>query len=174
MKALKVATNKLSEQGHSVYLVDPSHLSLNDPGFAPTEDALHLMEKVKEADAIILATPEYHGGYSSVIKRVIENLGFPSELSGKPVALLGVAAGQIGAIKSIESLRTVVSHVGGLVLPKAISIANVQGVFDEEGKPTDAHAEKALNSLASTIHNYLDQASELPQGKVSNSEAQRV
>lgn len=40
-----------------------------------------------------------------MIKLVIENLGFPSPLAAKPVALLGVAAGQIGAIKSLESLQ---------------------------------------------------------------------
>ena len=36
------------------------------------------------------------------MKLVIENLGFPSVLAGKPVALLGMAAGAIGAIKSLE------------------------------------------------------------------------
>ena len=45
------------------------------------------------ATAVVLATPEYHRSYSSVIKLVIENLGFPSGLSGKPVAMPGVAVG---------------------------------------------------------------------------------
>ncbi len=40
-------------------------------------------------------------------------------MSGKPVALLGVAAGSIGAIKSLEHLRGVVSHIGGLALAAA-------------------------------------------------------
>ena len=64
-------------------------------------------------------------------KLIIENLGFPSVLATKPVALLGVAAGQIGAIKSLEQLRSVLSHVGAIVLPGPVSVAGVQGVFDE-------------------------------------------
>ena len=59
-------------------------------------------------------------------KLVIENLGFPSVLAGKPVALVGVAAGRIGAIKSLEQLRGVCSHVGALVLPGAVSVAGVR------------------------------------------------
>ena len=39
-------------------------------------------------DSVVLATPEYHGSFSSVMKLVIENLGFPSALQGKPVALM--------------------------------------------------------------------------------------
>ena len=42
--------------------------------------------------ALVLSTPEYHVSFSSVIKLVLENLGFPSVLSGKPIVLLGVAA----------------------------------------------------------------------------------
>lgn len=89
---------------------------------------------VSQATGVVLVTPEYHGSFSSVMKLVIENLGFPSALVGKPVALLGVAAGTIGAIKSLEHLRGVVSHVGGIALPLPISIANVQKVFDREGQ----------------------------------------
>ena len=74
---------------------------------------------------VILATPEYHGSFAAMMKLVIENLGFPSTLAGKPVALLGVAAGRIGAIKSLEQLRSVCSHVGAIVLPGPVSVANV-------------------------------------------------
>jgi hypothetical protein len=42
---------------------------------------------------------------SAMIKLCIESMGFPSVMAGKPVALPGVAAGRIGAIKSIEQLR---------------------------------------------------------------------
>jgi FMN reductase len=48
------------------------------------------------------------------MKLAIDNLGFPSMLSGKPISLLGVAAGVIGAIKSLEELRGICSHVGAV------------------------------------------------------------
>ena len=77
----------------SVQVIDPGKLDLPLPGMNPhAEGTRMLQEAVKNATAIVLATPEYHGGLSSVMKLVIENLGFPSVLAGKPVALLGVAA----------------------------------------------------------------------------------
>src|SRR5215467_1396069 len=93
----------------SVELIDPAKLHLPLPGTDPNApDTKWLQERVTNATGVVLATPEYHGGFSSVMKLVIENLGFPSALAGKPVALLGVEAGAIGAIKSLENLRGVV------------------------------------------------------------------
>jgi FMN reductase len=76
-----------------VEVIDPSKLDLPLPGLNPdSESSRHLRDKVAAATGVVLATPEYHGSFSSVIKLVIENLGFPSVLAGKPVALLGGAA----------------------------------------------------------------------------------
>ena len=77
-------------------------------------------------------------------------------LSGKPVALLGVAAGGIGAIKSLESLRGVVSHVGCIVMPGAVSVAGVQGIFDEDGACSDERTEKRLRGLATGLLEYIE------------------
>ncbi|NQV71930.1 NAD(P)H-dependent oxidoreductase, partial [bacterium] len=101
-------------------------------------------------------TPEYHGSFTAMTKLMIENLGFPSVLSGKPVALVGVAAGRIGAIKSLEQLRGVCAHTGALVLPGAISIAGVQSAFDAEGNCTDPNAEKALKSVATSLISFIE------------------
>jgi FMN reductase len=106
---------------------------------------------------VVLATPQYHGSMSGIRKRVIENLGFPSALSGKPVALLGVAAGEIGAIKTLEQLRGVCSHVGAIVLPGPVSVARVQSVFDENGRCLDERVEKRIRSVATTLNDYIDQ-----------------
>lgn len=105
----------------------------------------------------MLAPPEYHGSYSSVIKLVIENLGFPSGLAGKPVALLGIAAGQIGAIKALEHLRSVCSHIGSIVLPGPVSVAGVQDVFHENEKCLDASAEKRIRGLATHLIDYIEE-----------------
>src|SRR5437667_794119 len=129
----------------AVEVVDPAGLNLPFPGTDPHSAVTKkLQDTVRAATGVILVTPEYHGSFSSVMKLVIENLGFPSVLAGKPVALLGVAAGAIGAIKSLEHLRGVVSHVGGIALPLPISIANVQRAFDGEGRIADPDVEKMV------------------------------
>lgn len=142
----------------SVEVINPLEFNLPLPGTNPdAEGTRRLQEKVKNATAIILATPEYHGSISSVMKLVIENLGFPSVLAGKPVALLGVAAGSIGAIKSLEQLRSIASHIGAVVLPLPVSVANVQKVFDAQGHVLDPNVDTLVRTLARTLMNYIHQ-----------------
>ena len=132
-------------------------LELPPPGLRPDAPGPKaLREKVGAATGVVFATPEYHGSFSSVLKLAIENLGFPSVLAGKPVALLGVAAGQIGAIKSLEHLRSVCSHVGAIVLPGPVSVANVQKVFDADGRILDPVAEKRIRSVATNLIGYIE------------------
>jgi len=139
-----------------VTVVNPAEWQLPFPGTDGASDSTRkLQELVKSATAVVLVTPEYHGSFSSVMKLVIENLGFPSVLAGKPVALLGVAAGTIGAIKSLEQLRSVASHIGAVVLPLPISVPNVQKVFDSQGQIQDAQIEKVIRSVATNLLRYI-------------------
>lgn len=140
----------------SVEIIDPGALHLPLPGTDPGAEGTQLLQhKVAEATGVVLATPEYHGSFSSVMKLVIENLGFPSVLAGKPVALLGVAAGSIGAIKSLEHLRGVVSHIGAIALPLPVSVANVQKVFDTEGHCLDRQVEQLIRRVGINLLDYV-------------------
>jgi chromate reductase, NAD(P)H dehydrogenase (quinone) len=157
MAAAMVADELRQQPKVSVDVVDPAKLDLPFPGQERSSaDTKRLQQIVKGATGVILVTPEYHGSFSSVMKLVIENLGFPSALEGKPVALLGVAAGTIGAIKSLEHLRGVISHVGGIVLPLPVSIANVQKVFDREGHALDPTAERMVRQVATNLIGYIE------------------
>ena len=49
----------------SVVTFNPGEMKLAMPGLAPTEDGKRMQQEVKEAAAVVLATPEYHGSYSS-------------------------------------------------------------------------------------------------------------
>jgi len=156
-KALALVIDELrGQEGVTVDLLDPGKLDLPLPGRGPSKDAERMRELVSNATGVVLATPEYHGGYSATIKLVIENLGFPSALAGKPVALLGVAAGQIGAIKSLESLMSVCSHVGAIVLPGPVSIARVRQVLGEDGSIEDRKIEERIRSVAANLIRYIE------------------
>ena len=156
-KALALATAEIRKHSDIVAeQIDPAGMNLPLPGMGGgSADSIRLRELVSDATGVILATPEYHGSFSSVIKLVIENLGFPSALAGKPVALLGVAAGQIGAIKALEGLSSVCTHVGAIVLPGPVSVANVTRMFDAEGNCLDAGVEKRIRSLAVNLIDYI-------------------
>ncbi len=154
-KALAIALDELRQRKVATDVIDLSTIHLSPPGLPPTDDALKIRKLISGATGVLLATPEYHGSYSSTIKQFIENLGFPSALAGKPVALLGVAAGQIGAVKSLEHLRGVCSHVGAIVMPAVVSVAGVQKLFDENGRCLDAGTEKNIRTLANHLLDYL-------------------
>jgi FMN reductase len=155
--ALNLVVDEMKKaENVSVEVIDPASIHLPLPGQNSDDPGLNVMqETMREATGIVLSTPEYHGTYSSVIKLIVENLGFPSGLAGKPVALLGVAAGQIGAIKALEHLRSVCSHIGSIVLPGPVSVANVQKVFDEDGKCLDLKVETRIRGLGVHLLDYI-------------------
>ena len=157
-KALGLVLDELA--AHADVEVTPVYLEELDlplPGLpAPKPEALERFQKtVEDSTAVFLASPEYHGGVSSPMKLAIDNLGFPSKLAGKPVTLLGVAAGSIGAIKSMEQLRGICSHVGALVLPGAVSVAQVHRAFDEQGVCRDEQVEKQVRGAAKALIDYI-------------------
>ncbi len=156
-KALALVADELRKHDDvGIELIDPSTLNLPFPGMDGEGQGAKLLQgKVSAATGVILSTPEYHGSFSSVLKLVIENLGFPSILAGKPVALLGVAAGQIGAIKALEQLRSVCSHVGAIVLPGPVSVAGVQQLFDEQGRCLDQATEERIRGVATKLLDYI-------------------
>ena len=156
-KAVAYLVDEFEGLGVDVDVIDPAEWNLTAPGMpAGDSRADELQSRIKEATGVVLATPEYHGTFSSVMKLTIENLGFPSVLSGKPIALLGVAAGRIGAIKALEHLRSVASHVGGIVLPGPVSLAGVREQFDEEGRINDPLVESGIRGVATGLVDYIN------------------
>ncbi len=155
-KALRIVIDELAKDPLiKIYVIDPLKLSLPLPGQKETKISLNLQKKVALSRGVVLATPEYHGSYSSVIKVIIDNLGYPSVLRGKPVVLLGVASGRIGAVKALEHLRGVCSHIGAMVLPRVVSIAYVDKVFNKAGKCLDSRIEQDIRRMAQQLLEYI-------------------
>jgi len=159
-KALALIIDELRKDSKVLVVdVDLASIDLPIPGKpARDQSAERFRDTVKRSTALVIATPEYHGSFSSIVKLAIENLGFPSVLAAKPVSLLGVAAGRIGAIKSLEHLRSVCSHVGSIVLPNLVSVSGVQDLFDDEGRCLDPATEKHIRGVGTTLLHYIEGA----------------
>jgi len=69
-----------------------------------------------------------------------------------------VAAGTIGAVKSLEHLRGVCSHVGSIVLTGSVSVPRAKKVFDEQGRCLDPEVEKRIRSVATNLLDYIGQS----------------
>lgn len=159
-KALALVADELGRTARVDHqLIDLGGLQLPIVGRGKAPSALRTAgERVRASHGVVLATPEYHGSFAGALKLFIENLGFPSALATKPIVLLGVAAGRIGAVKSLEHLRSVCSHVGAIVLPGPVSVARVNTVFDGDGNCTDAAIEKQIRELGRNLLDYVQTA----------------
>jgi len=97
------------------------------------KDVFRLREEVKQAPGIILGTPEYHGGYSGVLKNALDLMGF-EEFEGKMLGLLGVSGGAMGAFGAMNSLREVGRALHAWVVPEQASIPQAWQEFDDAGE----------------------------------------
>lgn len=152
--ALEVVLKGAKQLGADVQLIDIREYNLIFCNAADSEnlpeDVLALRKQVREAQGIILGTPEYHGGYSGVLKNALDLMGF-DEFEGKMVGLVGVSAGSQGASEAINSLRTVGRTLHAWVVPEQVSIPFVDKVFDKQGACIDKNFQTRLDSLGKQV-----------------------
>ncbi|MEM7799022.1 MAG: NAD(P)H-dependent oxidoreductase [Chloroflexota bacterium] len=93
---------------------------------------------IKEADGMLMGTPEYNGSYSGVIKNAIDWASRGGGLlRGKPVVTMGGSPGALGATKAQEHLRAVCLHRGMYLMPQpTIAVPQFHKKI-ENGKLTD-------------------------------------
>lgn len=98
----------------------------------PPLGAIKLCSKFKEADAILIVTPEYKGGYPAVLKNALDYLE-PLAWRYKPIGICTVSSGGFGGINCLSQLQLVCLALGGLPIPDKLPVSNVQELFDLEG-----------------------------------------
>ena len=152
--ALAVALRGAAEHGAETQLIDLRDYQLTFCNGGGSDDlrpdVLRLCEDVSRAQGVILATPEYHGGYSGVLKNALDLMGF-DEFEGKMVGLVGVSAGSTGAFGALSSLRSVGRALHAWVVPEQAAVANVDDVFDEQGNCNDQAIEKRLKAVGRQV-----------------------
>ncbi len=158
LKAAKIIADEIEKsEKYNPDILNLNEFNLTLPGHTGDKTKLEkFRSKVAGAVGVVMVTPEYNGSLSSVLKVMIENLSYPSEVNGKPVVLAGVASGDIGAVKSLEHLRSICAHIGGIVLPKQASVPNVEDYFDDNDNCTNAKIERRLRSVAKYLIGYLE------------------
>ena len=89
---------------------------------------LDIAEKIRQADAVYVSTPEYNYSFSAAIKNIIDWLTrcSPNPLTGKPIAIASVSAGPSGGLRAQYDLRKVFlySKVHIMDLPELAISAN--------------------------------------------------
>ncbi|NMH69646.1 NAD(P)H-dependent oxidoreductase [Bacillus sp. RO3] len=114
-----------------------------------------LKEKVKKADAVILASPEYHSGMSGALKNALDFLS-SEHFAHKPVALLACAGGGKGGINCLNNLRTVGRGVYANVIPKQVILD--PNCFDYEGESLLEEPAKLVHGMIKELNGYVKAA----------------
>ena len=145
--ALERALDAASEAGADTKLIDLREYDLPvfDPDREELRDERRLKREIREADAILLGTPVYHGTMSSALKNALDYCG-SDEFEDKTVGLLAVAGGGTFGPTLVE-LRTAVRTVHGWTLPHEVGIRKARNHFDDDGSILDSGLEERVRKL---------------------------
>jgi len=119
------------------------------------ESVVKFREQLTEADAFIIASPEYNYSIPGGLKNAIDwaSRGKDSPLMHKPVALMGATQGMWGTVRMQAAFLPVFTFLNmNPVLQPEVLIAQAQNKFDEQGKLKD---EAAISIIKKKIENLI-------------------
>jgi chromate reductase, NAD(P)H dehydrogenase (quinone) len=88
-----------------------------------------LRAAVRDADAVLIATPEYNHSIPGQLKNALDWVSRPagkSALNGKPAAVIGASTGMFGAVWAQAELRKVLGAMGGRVVESELPVGHAQ------------------------------------------------
>jgi len=152
-QALHIAVQRLEALGAEVQVLDLRTMNLPfcDGGddYSDYPDVARMSQAVKDADGIVLATPEYHGSVSGVLKNALDLMGF-EEFTGKVTGAISVLGGQSNS-NALNDLRTILRWIHAWTIPEQIAVGQAWQAFDESGKILDEKLSKRFDAFAESL-----------------------
>ena len=144
------------------------------PGFSQDEEqnppatVVELKKRIRAADAILIATPEYNYSIPGVLKNAIDWASRPygdSAWNGKPAAIMGASVGTIGTARAQYHLRQIFVFLNVFPLNQPeVMIGNAAERFDKEGNLTD---ETTKNFIRHLLQNLVEWTRRLGQAQAT-------
>jgi chromate reductase, NAD(P)H dehydrogenase (quinone) len=106
-------------------------------------------ERIFNADAFILVTPEYNGSYSPALKNLLDH--YPKQ-HRKPFGIVTASPGAMGGIRAAQNLLLLVPALFGIASPYMLITPLVDKKFDKEGNLLDETFQKSIDIF---INEYL-------------------
>lgn len=130
---------KLQERGFQTQMLDlgKQPLPLMDERYgrtnAPSAEIAEMGLHLKEADGILLVSPEYHGSFTGVLKNALDY--YWVEFARKPMGVVATGSGKMGGINASTQLQHVILSLGAFPLPFKLLVPEIQHAFDEQQQP---------------------------------------
>ena len=162
MAALRTAI-ALKPSNMTVTVADISAIPLYNEdvrtqGFPASVETLR--QQIKAADALLIACPEYNYSMTGVLKNAIDWASRPPEqpFAGKPLAIIGAAAGMAGSARAQYDLRRSCVFLDMYPLNKPeVLIGQAQTKFDADGNLTDEVARNLIRDLLANLASFARQ-----------------
>lgn len=145
---LHLARRLQQETTHTVQVIDVKEWSLPpvQSSWASLDEVPELYrplaEMVFEADAFILVSPEYNGGYSPTMKNLLDY--FPKQ-SRKTFGLCTASPGAMGGMRAALQLQLLSLALWGIPSPQMLIVPAVDSKFDEHGNLKDAGFARSID-----------------------------
>jgi FMN reductase len=131
------------------------------PLYAPehperTDLARRLIDELRRADGIVIASPAYHGSVSGLVKNALDYTEDMREdervyFSGRAVGLVATGAGWQGVVSTLEAERAIVHALRGWATPMGVALNTSTPVFDGDGRPAGERTVFQLTTMAHEI-----------------------
>ncbi|AKU98825.1 NADPH-dependent FMN reductase [Labilithrix luteola] len=108
--------------------------------------ALALERRILNADALLIATPEYNYSMSGVFKNAIDwvSRARPMPWRGKAIYLMSASPSAMGGIRGLWQTRVPLEGCGALVFPDMFALPHSDKAFDQDGNLADRENAKRL------------------------------
>jgi chromate reductase len=121
----------------------------------PPKKVKEFKAKIKAANAVLIATPEYNYSIPGVLKNAIDWASRPypdNAFNGKPVAIMGASIGMLGTARAQYHLRQCFIFLNMYPLNKPeVMVAYAPQKFDENGRLTDEETRKYVSELLRSL-----------------------
>lgn len=116
-------------------------------------------ERIANADALLISTPEYNHSIPGVLQNAIDwasRPAFDSPLTGKPTGILSASMSPVGGARAQGQLRTVLNGTLSPVFPaRELLLAGAHNAFDASGKLTDATTGRHMEDYIRSFEQWL-------------------
>ncbi len=143
-------------EGNNIDLVDYElalfNADLERSGDQP-ENAIKLAHLFAKADIIFIASPEYNGSISPLLKNTIDWIS-RQKVAPFHRAIFGIGAaspGKMGGVSGLKHLRDILTSVGGLVAPTSLGIGNSSNILDKTGLLMEDNTNKRADNLVTQL-----------------------
>jgi chromate reductase len=126
----------------------------DDDVAAGPRGARRLRKAIAEADAILIATPEYNSSIPGQLKNALDWASRPANagaLSGKPVAVVGASTGMFGAVWSQAEVRKVLGASGARVIDEELPVGHADQAFTGDGRLADPELRNRLEEILAEL-----------------------